>query len=179
MSTPRYPTSQYLAGNFIISAGCILFRHNPISSALEICILHHTVKDNWMLPKGRKDRGETIEAAAIRETYEETGYACRFWPQTIPTRAPPAGANNVHTVEAVEGSVEPIAVTIRDLGDSGIKIIWWYIAQVEEGAQKVEGSQMEGEHFESVFMDAELAVGRLTFSSDRDVVKQALKIVLR
>ena len=83
----------------------------------------------------------------------------------------------MHTVEAVEGSVEPIAVTIRDLGNSGIKIIWWYMAKVEEGAEKVEGSQMEGEHYESVFLDAELAVGRLTFTSDRDVVKQALEIV--
>jgi len=80
-------------------------------------------------------------------------------------------------VEAVEGSVEPIAVTIRDLGNSGIKIIWWYIAKVEEAAQRVEGSQMEGETFESVFVDAKLAVGRLTFASDRDVVKQALEIV--
>lgn len=177
MSTPKYPTSQYLAGNFITSAGSVLFRHNPLSSALEVCILHQTIKDEWLLPKGRKDRGETIEAAAIRETYEETGYPCRLWPQTIPTRAPPAGVNNIHTVEAVEGSVEPIAVTIRDLGNSGIKIIWWYIAKVEEAAQRVEGSQMEGETFESVFVDAKLAVGRLTFASDRDVVKQALEIV--
>lgn len=177
MSTPRYPTFQYLSGKFIISAGSVLFRQNPSSSTLEICILHHTIRDEWLLPKGRKDRGETIEAAAIRETYEETGYPCRLWPQTIPTRAPPAGVNNIHTVEAVEGSVEPIAVTIRDLGNSGIKIIWWYMAKVEEGAEKVEGSQMEGEHYESVFLDAKLAVGRLTFTSDRDVVKQALEIV--
>lgn len=175
MSASTYPTSQFLAGNFIISAGSVLFRHN--SNALEICILHHTTKDEWLLPKGRKDRGETIEAAAIRETYEETGYPCRLWPQTIPTRAPAPGINNIHTVEAVEGSVEPIAITIRDLGNSGIKIIWWFITKVEEGAQPVQDSQMEGENFRSVFMDAKVAAGYLTFANDRDVVNQALKIV--
>lgn len=177
MSISRYPTLQFLAGKFIISAGSVLFRHNPFSGALEICILHHAIKDEWLLPKGRKDRGETIESAAIRETYEETGYPCKLWPQTIPTRAPPAGINNLHTVELVEGSVEPIAVTIRDLGDSEIKMIWWYISKVEESAQKVEGSQMEDEHFESVFVDAKLAVEHLTFEDDRNVVRQALEIV--
>jgi 8-oxo-dGTP pyrophosphatase MutT (NUDIX family) len=32
----------------------------------------------WTLPKGRLDEGETIEAAAVREVYEETGLRVRI-----------------------------------------------------------------------------------------------------
>ncbi|KAH8982134.1 hypothetical protein EDB86DRAFT_2812453, partial [Lactarius hatsudake] len=28
----------------------------------------------WLLPKGRKDRGEDVTVAAVRETFKGTGY---------------------------------------------------------------------------------------------------------
>lgn len=174
MATPRYPTQQYLAGDFVISAGCVLFRHNPSSKVLEICILHHLRRDEWLLPKGRKDRGETIEEAALRETYEETGFKCRLWPQRMPTRAPAVDMDDVHTTQIVDNLVEPIGITIRDLGKGDIKIIFWFIAKAEDGASKVHGTQMATENFESTFVDAHEAVERLTFESDRDIVRRAL-----
>ena len=178
MATPRYPTKQYLAGDFVSSAGCVLFRQLS-GEPLEICILHHLTRNEWLLPKGRKDRGETIERTAVRETYEETGYPCRLWPQRMPTRAPvPGSAGDAgHGMVIGDALVEPIAVTIRDLVKGDIKMIFWYIALVEEGIQKVEGTQMENENFESVFMQADEAVRQMTFDSDRDIVKKALEIV--
>ena len=32
----------------------------------------------WTFPKGAKNRDETPEEAAVRETYEETGYVCQI-----------------------------------------------------------------------------------------------------
>src|SRR2546428_4179146 len=34
--------------------------------------------DDWTLPKGKLNPGETHEAAALREVLEETGMACRL-----------------------------------------------------------------------------------------------------
>jgi 8-oxo-dGTP pyrophosphatase MutT (NUDIX family) len=178
MAAPRYPTQQYLAGDFVISAGCVLFRRNPASQALEICILHHSKRDEWLLPKGRKDRGESLEQAALRETYEETGFQCRLWPQRMPTRAPTPGVDNVYTTQIVDNIVEPVGITIRDLGKGDIKIIFWFVARVlDDDMDKLDGTQMPTESFESMFVDAQEAAGRLTFESDRDIVRRALALV--
>lgn len=177
MAAPRCPTTQYFAGNFVISAGCVLFRNNPASHALEICLLYHTKRDEWLLPKGRKDRGETIEQAALRETFEETGFQCELWPQKMPTRAPEPGVNNRFSTQVVDGLTEPIGVTIRDLSRGGIKLIFWYVAKVKDGVEKVYGTQMENESYESIFVDAMVAAEKLTFENDRDIIRQAIALV--
>jgi 8-oxo-dGTP pyrophosphatase MutT (NUDIX family) len=175
MSASITPSTQFLAGQFVISAGSVLFRHSQ-SNTLEVCLLYNTTKREWLLPKGRKDRGEAIEMTAVRETFEETGYACELWPQRMATRAPIPGVNCKDFVDMGDDLIEPIAITVRDLGEKGLKVIWWYITLAEEG-EKVQGTQTESETFDSTFVDAASAVERLSFQGDRDVVKQALDIV--
>ena len=45
---------------------------------VEICIVHRPKYDDWSLPKGKLDRGESFEQAAVREVLEETGLRCRL-----------------------------------------------------------------------------------------------------
>ncbi len=40
--------------------------------------MHRPIHDDWSLPKGRADRGETPEDTAVREVFEETGFHCRI-----------------------------------------------------------------------------------------------------
>lgn len=53
------------------SAGGVIFRHNGTS--LEVAMIATQRASRWGLPKGHVRRGETAEAAALREIAEETG----------------------------------------------------------------------------------------------------------
>ncbi|KAJ7274504.1 NUDIX hydrolase domain-like protein [Mycena haematopus] len=172
-----YPSKQYFSHDFVVAAGCVLFRKTK-DGGLEICVLHDRNKDQWVLPKGRKDCGESIEAAAIRETFEETGYPCQLLPIRMPTRALAPGVNAPDGVSVLSGVTEPIAVVIRDMtaGGRGIKMVWWYIARAT-GAERVLGTQTAWEAYDAEWVRAEEAGERLTFESDRETVGRAVGIV--
>ena len=41
-----------------------------------VCLVHRPRYDDWSLPKGKLDAGESFEQAALREVEEETGLVC-------------------------------------------------------------------------------------------------------
>ena len=43
-----------------------------------VVLVHRPKYDDWTLPKGKLDPGETFEEAALREVEEETGLRCRL-----------------------------------------------------------------------------------------------------
>lgn len=55
------------------AGGTVLWRR-PTSGKVEIAVVHRPSRDDWSLPKGKLERGETPAACAVRETHEETGY---------------------------------------------------------------------------------------------------------
>ena len=44
----------------------------------EVLIVHRPKYDDWTLPKGKAESGETDEECALREVEEETGYQCEL-----------------------------------------------------------------------------------------------------
>jgi ADP-ribose pyrophosphatase YjhB (NUDIX family) len=48
------------------------------NDAGEILVIRRTDNDNWALPGGAMDIGETIAEAGVRETREETGIDCEI-----------------------------------------------------------------------------------------------------
>lgn len=60
----------------IRAAGALLWR--PASADFEIAVIHRRRYDDWTLPKGKLDHGESWLAAALREVKEETGYDARI-----------------------------------------------------------------------------------------------------
>ena len=43
-----------------------------------LLVVHRPRYDDWSLPKGKLDAGETFEEAALREVWEETGVRARL-----------------------------------------------------------------------------------------------------
>ena len=64
----------------IQAAGAVLWRKSE-SSQLEIAVIHRPRYDDWSLPKGKVEKGESHIAAGYREILEETGYESIFGPE--------------------------------------------------------------------------------------------------
>ena len=52
----------------------------------KLALVHRPRHDDWSLPKGKLEPGETSEQAALREVREETGFACRLGPELASSR---------------------------------------------------------------------------------------------
>ena len=56
----------------ILAAGGVLYR--PVGDSVEVALVQRPrYGDEWSLPKGKLEPGETFEQAAVREIQEETG----------------------------------------------------------------------------------------------------------
>ena len=60
----------------IRAAGAVLWRPGPpgASDEREYAVVHRPLRQDWSLPKGKLERGESWVAAAVREVHEETGH---------------------------------------------------------------------------------------------------------
>lgn len=57
------------------AAGGVVWRPGPGGDP-EVAVVHRPKYDDWSLPKGKLDAGESWEAAALREVWEEIGLRC-------------------------------------------------------------------------------------------------------
>ncbi|KAA1250727.1 NUDIX hydrolase [Mycobacterium simiae] len=74
MSIQRSSVRNRLENQVVYAAGAVLWRPSKSKGAVEIAMIHRPRYDDWSLPKGKVDPGETAPVAAVREVHEETGY---------------------------------------------------------------------------------------------------------
>jgi 8-oxo-dGTP diphosphatase len=65
-------------GKIVCAAGAVLWRPGQRESGVEIAVIHRPRYDDWSLPKGKVDPGETEPVTAVREVFEETGHHVRL-----------------------------------------------------------------------------------------------------
>ena len=58
----------------VLAAGAVLWQPDPDSGDPRVAVVHRPRYDDWSLPKGKLDPGETEPVAAVREIFEETGH---------------------------------------------------------------------------------------------------------
>ncbi|HEX4391833.1 MAG TPA: bifunctional NUDIX hydrolase/histidine phosphatase family protein [Mycobacterium sp.] len=71
---PTQSSSGRSASKIVHAAGGVLWRPGHRESAAEIGVIHRPRYDDWSLPKGKVDPGETEPVTAVREVFEETGH---------------------------------------------------------------------------------------------------------
>ncbi|KAI0635049.1 hypothetical protein C8Q77DRAFT_1105513 [Trametes polyzona] len=184
---------QFTSSQFVLSAGAVPFLFVD-GVPKKVVLVHFTRKNEWLLAKGRKDQGEDLPSAAIREVFEETGYRCHLHPvPRLPTRAPPSALLSgsqfqPDIVRIAEQSTEPFAITFRPTGPGQVKLIFWYIGSVDASEENVldgvlphaamQGSHMAAEGFgKAALFDIDEALRILTFEGDRELVRTGVAIL--
>ena len=184
----------YSSEDFVLSAGALPFLITP-GSPLKVCLVHHTRTDEWLLAKGRKDEGESLECAAVREVLEETGYTCHLLPISIPTRAtiPASIAGNLYQPDCVRLASqcsEPFAISTRYSKErtGNIKLVFWYIASLDLDSESLTtlglpggpgtGTHMEAEGFgKAALFEIDEAMEKLKYEGQREVLRLGVKLL--
>jgi 8-oxo-dGTP pyrophosphatase MutT (NUDIX family) len=63
----------------VLAAGGLLVRDDG-----RVAVIHRPRYDDWSLPKGKLDAGESFEDGAVREVWEETGVRGRIREELAP-----------------------------------------------------------------------------------------------
>lgn len=188
MASPLTSTQFFVPSpDLMISCGCVAVD----LARRKVIILRDTDNNTTQLPKGRKNIGETHHAAALRETYEETGIPFAALPVRVATRAVPsadmlaslgpgAGPNpdgvDIMGISDRFVSCEPSAVCLYRCADTrATKMVFWFAAQGDSTAEPRDDTKDPWEdHLRAEWVELEEAAGMMTTEADAQVVEKVL-----
>jgi 8-oxo-(d)GTP phosphatase len=95
----------------VLAAGAVLWRSSDDGGEPEVAVIHRPRYDDWSLPKGKVDVGESEPLTAVREIHEETGYYAHLG-RRLPAVSYPVDKQGIKKVRywaarAVEGDFTP------------------------------------------------------------------------
>lgn len=173
--------SLHLSNAFVVSSGTVTL---DLTHA-KVLLIHWRKTGAFMLPKGRKDVGET---------FEETGHRVRLLPRAIETLATgsfPLVDNNNNASQPPsdhdDACTEPIAVQQRVADDGTLKIIFWFAASGDSTAAAApvqergtttpqhQQQQQDGEEFDAVWEPVGQVAGKLSWEDDRNITMAVLR----
>ncbi|KAF8742617.1 hypothetical protein AX14_003249 [Amanita brunnescens Koide BX004] len=161
--------SLHLSESFVISCGTVTL---DIDQS-KVLVIYLRKTGEYCLPKGRKNVGEQLEAASVRETYEETGYNVELLPLQLTTLATLPGHDSRFTITG--GTTEPVAVTQRT-NQGVLKIIFWYAARGDSSAiRQMNTTDQVDEDFDAVWCPMDEVVQLLTFQDDKTIAARVIE----
>jgi 8-oxo-dGTP diphosphatase len=137
---------------FETSAGGVIYRR--IGRDIEVALIATKNGTRWQLPKGKQEKGETLEVTAAREVAEETGLF-----GTIQAR-----------LEAID-----IWFNINDGGKPvrRHKVVHFFLLAYQHGSTADHDDEVD----DARWFPAAEALVRLTFPSERRVTERALQVL--
>jgi len=167
-------TSLVFSDKFVISCGTV-----ALDLKRSLVLLIRWRKNNQiLLPKGRKNIDESLEDAALRETYEETGHNVRLLPLIIHTNAPRKPVWDLGHASTVGENPcsEPIAMQQRITPKGRLKIIYWYAAFCDASISPVPDTQMANEDYETIWASFSSYQKVMTFDNDKMIVARVIEL---
>jgi 8-oxo-(d)GTP phosphatase len=131
------------AGTPILAGGAVVTREKQLQST-EVLIIYRKRYDDWTLPKGKTEVGESIPVCAVREVREETGVTIRL---SLPLDSISYEAGNAG-LKKVEYWGGVVLDTVRRTPDAEVDVVSW--------------------------LPVRAALGQLTYSHDHFLVQQYL-----
>ncbi len=124
------------------AAGCVV--HRGGADGLEVAIIHRPRYDDWSLPKGKLDPGESWAEAAVREVEEEIGVRGELGDELEPVR-------------------------YRDHKGRDKVVRYWLMEATEPAAAFSANDEVD----ELEWVPVEEALARLSYDVDRETVENA------
>ncbi|PBK85695.1 hypothetical protein ARMGADRAFT_1087256 [Armillaria gallica] len=176
-SSVGIPDSGWASSDFMVGSGMVIIQ--PSSHRIVVC--YDSLRKTYFLPKGRKDIGESLEEAAVREAYEESGYKAQHLPLYKVTRAPASpenpGARHGPNTEPVYISVRSWRPKNKDNG--GEYLTFWYVGQIGPDAKWTSGTGMPDEqHYSSKLYEYEDALRLLWGGMQQRVLQYTWELYL-
>jgi 8-oxo-dGTP diphosphatase len=125
----------------ISAAGAVVWRPGERDGSVEIAVVHRPKYDDWSLPKGKLERGESSRVAAVREVAEETGFRVELGRRLGRVRYP-----------------------VRD-PEPATKVVGYYAARALDG-EFVPGDEVDGLRW----LSTDAAPAALSYSHDERIL---------
>ena len=135
-----------------VSAGGVIYRRTP--EGIEIGLISTKGGTRWQLPKGKQEKGETLEVTATREVAEETGL--------------------FGTIQAPLDAID-IWFNVSDGGRAvrRHKVVHFYLLEYGYGSTRDHDNEVD----DACWFPVDEALTRLTFPSERRIAERALAIL--
>ncbi|KAF2486558.1 hypothetical protein BDY17DRAFT_308012 [Neohortaea acidophila] len=129
---PSFPTTaSFPSEKLTLAAGIAIFH----LATARVVLCHHSRDKYWFLPKGRKNAGEELPAAAEREGFEESGYRNRVLPLPFKHRA---------THDEGRGReafvTEPVWMQLLPLSETVQYVLFWFVGETVSEGMEGEGA---------------------------------------
>lgn len=128
----------------VLAAGAVVTREHP-TRGTEVVLVHRERYDDWSLPKGKLDAGESLPACAVREVLEETGVTIRLG--------------------------LPLDQVTYETAKTGPKRVDYWAGSVVSVERRVPDAEVD----EVSWLPLQAALSRLDFEHDRFLVRQLME----